>query len=181
MCLDRFERSGALVIDPENPKEGQSHRIHGTGIFTYIWLTMLNVGKYTIHGLFGLLRGAMMVKITPFQQRPCAFNSHDCKFIQQMTSKLLPKPLKTLLKTNISLFKATFEDGFPIPQVGYVVVPCKVYLVPRPQWQKQGFRHLVFFASEVVSIGSQVHVLQVGTFGWGEGTNRSGCPAKAYA
>ena len=31
-----------------------THRIHGTGIFTYIWLIcMVKVGKYTIHGSFG--------------------------------------------------------------------------------------------------------------------------------
>ena len=31
-----------------------SHRIHGTGIFTYIWLIVtVNVGKYTIHGSYG--------------------------------------------------------------------------------------------------------------------------------
>ena len=31
------------------------HTIHGTGIFTYIWLTfMVNVGKYTIHGWYGI-------------------------------------------------------------------------------------------------------------------------------
>ena len=31
------------------------HRIHGTGIFTYIWLVcIINVGKYTIHGWDGL-------------------------------------------------------------------------------------------------------------------------------
>ena len=31
-----------------------SHRIHGTGIFTYIWfIFMVNVGKFTIHGSFG--------------------------------------------------------------------------------------------------------------------------------
>ena len=30
-----------------------SHTIHGTGIFTYIWLIyMVNVGKYTIHDIF---------------------------------------------------------------------------------------------------------------------------------
>ena len=37
-----------------------SHTIHGTGIFTYIWLIfMVNVGKYTIHGWYGFyqLRG----------------------------------------------------------------------------------------------------------------------------
>ena len=32
-----------------------SHRIHGTGIFTYIWLIfMVHVGKYTIHGSYGI-------------------------------------------------------------------------------------------------------------------------------
>ena len=31
-----------------------AHRIHGNGIFTYIWLIfMVNVGKYTIHGSYG--------------------------------------------------------------------------------------------------------------------------------
>ena len=31
-----------------------SHRIHGTGIFTYIWLILpVNVGKYTTHGCYG--------------------------------------------------------------------------------------------------------------------------------
>ena len=34
-----------------------SHRIHGTGISTYIWLIlMVNVGKYTIHTSYGFLR-----------------------------------------------------------------------------------------------------------------------------
>ena len=32
-----------------------THRIHGTGIFTYIWLSfMVNVGKYTIHESYGI-------------------------------------------------------------------------------------------------------------------------------
>ena len=32
----------------------QSHRIHGTGIFTYIYhKNQPNVGKYTIHGSYG--------------------------------------------------------------------------------------------------------------------------------
>ena len=31
-----------------------THTIHGTGIFTYVWLkVMVKVGKYTMHGLFG--------------------------------------------------------------------------------------------------------------------------------
>ena len=37
---------------------GTTNRIHGTGIFTYIdhWShkNQLNVGKYTIHGSYGL-------------------------------------------------------------------------------------------------------------------------------
>ena len=32
----------------------QTQTIHGTGIFTYIWLIlMVHVGKYTIHGSYG--------------------------------------------------------------------------------------------------------------------------------
>ena len=32
----------------------QSHRIHGIGIFAYMWLIfMVHVGKYTIHGSYG--------------------------------------------------------------------------------------------------------------------------------
>ena len=32
-----------------------SHRIHGAGIFTYIWLKfMVNFGKYNIHGSYGI-------------------------------------------------------------------------------------------------------------------------------
>ena len=32
----------------------KTHTIHGTGIFTYIWLNfMVNVGKHTIHGCYG--------------------------------------------------------------------------------------------------------------------------------
>ena len=35
---------------------GLPHRIHGTGIFTYIRLkVMVNVSKYSIHGAFGLV------------------------------------------------------------------------------------------------------------------------------
>ncbi len=34
-----------------------SHRIHGTGIFTYIWLILVaNVGKCTIHGSYGVYK-----------------------------------------------------------------------------------------------------------------------------
>ena len=34
--------------------ETLTHRIHGTGIFAYIWLSvMVNVCKYTIHGYWG--------------------------------------------------------------------------------------------------------------------------------
>ena len=32
-----------------------THRIHGTGIYTYIWLIfMVSVGKYVIHGSYGV-------------------------------------------------------------------------------------------------------------------------------
>ena len=38
---------------PSNNKH--SHRIHGTGIFTYIYhKNQANVGKYTIHGSYGI-------------------------------------------------------------------------------------------------------------------------------
>ena len=45
-------------VVPKNSKTIKStlsHRIHGTGIFTYMngWFFMVNVGNYTIHGLFG--------------------------------------------------------------------------------------------------------------------------------
>ena len=45
----------------------------------------------------------------------------------------------TLLGTNISPFKGTFEDDFPFPQVGYVSVPglpliwCTVFVHGRPK------------------------------------------------
>ena len=49
------------------------HRIHGTGIFTYIWLnSMVNVGKYTIHGSYG----SLTAKIT--------FNNNHSKGVQYM-------------------------------------------------------------------------------------------------
>ena len=39
-----FKKTGSLPIP-----------YHGTGIFTYIWVVfMVNVGKYTIHGSYGL-------------------------------------------------------------------------------------------------------------------------------
>ena len=42
------------AIDSTSHKK--SHTIHGTGIFTYIWLIfMVNVGNYTIHGWYGYL------------------------------------------------------------------------------------------------------------------------------
>ena len=44
--------------EPNHPElqrcEARTHRIHGTGIFPYIWLIfMVNVGIYTIHGSYG--------------------------------------------------------------------------------------------------------------------------------
>ena len=46
-----------------------THRIHGTGIFTYIWLiSMVNVGKYIIHGWYGLcfILHPYLGKMNPF-------------------------------------------------------------------------------------------------------------------
>ena len=37
----------------------------------------------------------------------------------------------TLLGTNISPFKGTFEDDFPFPHVGYVIVPGLPLIFPR--------------------------------------------------
>ena len=38
-----------------------THRIHGTGIFTYIHLTfVVNVGKYTIHGSYITQQGRLL-------------------------------------------------------------------------------------------------------------------------
>ena len=57
---------GALKGESDTPSEKRkthqfldhimlTHRIHGTGIYTYIWLIfMVNVGKYTMHGWYGL-------------------------------------------------------------------------------------------------------------------------------
>ena len=44
-----------------------AHRIHGTGIFTYIWLSfVVNVGKYTINGSYGLWRREMRIRHVGF-------------------------------------------------------------------------------------------------------------------
>ena len=46
---------GVPRVDRKSPVGRLTHRIHGTGIFTYIWLIlMVNVGIYTIHGSYGL-------------------------------------------------------------------------------------------------------------------------------
>ena len=42
-----------------------THRIHGTGIFTYIWLIfMVNVGKYAIHGWYGIQCCLIVLRLT---------------------------------------------------------------------------------------------------------------------
>ena len=53
-CLD-LEIFMAYERIPNKYLSGTTtHTIHGTGIFTYIWLIfMVNVGKYTIHGWYG--------------------------------------------------------------------------------------------------------------------------------
>ena len=41
------------------PPVGKTHRIHGTGMFTYIYhKSKANVGKYSIHGFYGKVRNA---------------------------------------------------------------------------------------------------------------------------
>ena len=53
-----------------------THRIHGTGIFTYIYhRNHPNVGRYTIHGSYGLEKAFQMVhmltlKGIPFSNPP---------------------------------------------------------------------------------------------------------------
>ena len=44
-------------LEPATTKTGcfNTHMLHGTGIFTYIYhKNQLNVGKYTIHGSYGM-------------------------------------------------------------------------------------------------------------------------------
>jgi len=49
---DCFKQNPWVLFDP-CMEHIISHRIHGTGIFTYIWLIfMVNVGIYTIHGSY---------------------------------------------------------------------------------------------------------------------------------
>ena len=59
------------------------HTIHGTGISTYMngWFSMVNVGKYTIHGCYGLLRSSQLYSESEFtyaQSRSDDLASH-CK------------------------------------------------------------------------------------------------------
>ena len=57
-----------------------SHRIHGTGVFTYIYhKNQPNVGKYTIHGSFGY------VKIIR-SRRPSRFSVHQLPGFQASVS-----------------------------------------------------------------------------------------------
>ena len=50
--------AGLLPIDEADLLHTQTHRIHGTGIFTYIYhKNQPNVGKYTIHGSYGKTSG----------------------------------------------------------------------------------------------------------------------------
>ncbi len=45
---------GALRLHVGMNSQFLSHSIHGTGIFTYIWLIfMVNVGKYTVYRWYG--------------------------------------------------------------------------------------------------------------------------------
>ena len=50
-----------------------THRIHGTGIFTYIYHKhKLNVGRYTIHGSYGInfVQDKIRGKLSPFFHWP---------------------------------------------------------------------------------------------------------------
>ena len=53
--------------------ENITHTIHGTGIFTYLWLIfMVNIGKYTIHGSYGSLKRIDLYTIT--SSKLCCYN-----------------------------------------------------------------------------------------------------------
>ena len=67
VCLGKISVEARQLVGPNSVKHPEfhgvymccqsvTHRIHGTGIFTYIWLIfMVNVGKHTIHGSYGWL------------------------------------------------------------------------------------------------------------------------------
>ena len=62
-----------------------SHRIHGTGIFTYICLIcMVNVGKYTIHGWYGYCFTTICLPNLPAKPRVhiphCSSARNWCRF-----------------------------------------------------------------------------------------------------
>ena len=59
-----------------------SHRIHGTGIFTYMWwIFTVNVGKYTIHGSYGCMNFIRKSVEIPHRKcnesRPCQIGVDD--------------------------------------------------------------------------------------------------------
>ena len=48
------EKTTRVSISKDNPGDMIPHMLHGTGIFTYIWLRFIvSVGRYTIHGESG--------------------------------------------------------------------------------------------------------------------------------
>ena len=56
MHLEVFFSAETMGLENVDGEPSLSHRIHGTGVFTYIWpyFLMANVGKYTlIHGSYG--------------------------------------------------------------------------------------------------------------------------------
>ena len=61
---------------------------HGTGIFTYIWLIcMVNVGKYTIHGWYGIqLHNDKIIKIQ-IQHSEISLFARPCKDLQGFSNK----------------------------------------------------------------------------------------------
>ena len=48
-----------------------SYRIHGTGMFTYVWLKFLaNVSKSSLHGSYGVLKKHTQLWGVRFQKTP---------------------------------------------------------------------------------------------------------------
>ncbi len=77
-----------------------SHRIHGTGIFTYIYHRFMpNVGKYTIHGSYGYRKwffvsiSVNVEKWTPLTQFRWYFSTFGMIFCVLLLQKMVLKNL----------------------------------------------------------------------------------------
>ena len=76
---------GLQTLGPTRPKNKgllcHTHTIHGTGIFTYIWLIfMVNVGKYTIHGSYGLCHRVVLSPLRRKKKQPTSLFADPCSF-----------------------------------------------------------------------------------------------------